>query len=341
MADSVFLGDGVEVDAAGGLSGDGTAADPLAVEVDGVTLEINGSNDLALTGALPTDSTVTVPGIGVTSTDGLVLVNTTDAAAGAQQYSPRLRLRGEGWKTDATAASQTVDFAAEVQPVQGTSAPSGNFILKASINGGAFFTAGTFDSAGNLLVPGAYILGSADTSGVRLDLESGDLAVREGDDSAAGNLKARDITSTGTIVGVSQTLSNSLTFANRFRIVDNGVNGAGRFTDISGNNTYDITLADWGTTLSAEEVTVADNAVLQGPATAIGTLTIALGTDNNVGVFILTSAGAPVEVSDPGTFFSVTKDTASSVNVYYETGAYRIQNLRGGARAMRILLIGG
>lgn len=54
MPDSVFLGRGVSVAAAGALSGDGSsAANPLTVEVDGVTIEINGSNDLALTRDIP------------------------------------------------------------------------------------------------------------------------------------------------------------------------------------------------------------------------------------------------------------------------------------------------
>ena len=77
-------------------------------------------------------------GIGATSADGLVLQNTTDAAAGAQQWSPRLRWHGEGWKTDATAASQEVDWIAELQPVEGAANPSANLVFSTSINGGAF-----------------------------------------------------------------------------------------------------------------------------------------------------------------------------------------------------------
>ena len=41
-------------------------------------------------------STVTRDAIGVTSTDGFVLQNTTAAAAGAQQMSPRVRFDGFG-----------------------------------------------------------------------------------------------------------------------------------------------------------------------------------------------------------------------------------------------------
>lgn len=41
----------------------------------------------------------------------------------------------------------------------------------------------------------AVVIGAATTAGVRLDLESGDLAVREGDDSDYGNTRGRDFTS--------------------------------------------------------------------------------------------------------------------------------------------------
>lgn len=73
-----------------------------------------------------------------TETSGLALVNETAAGAGAQQISPALRLRGYGWKTDATAASQSVDFRAHVVPVQGAAAATGYLTLQASINGGAY-----------------------------------------------------------------------------------------------------------------------------------------------------------------------------------------------------------
>lgn len=59
-------------------------------------------------------------GIGTTSTDGLLLTNTTAAAVGAQQYSPRLRLRGNGWATGSGGSSKTADWIVEVKPSQST-----------------------------------------------------------------------------------------------------------------------------------------------------------------------------------------------------------------------------
>lgn len=86
--------------------------------------------------------------IGAVSTDGLVLQNTTAAAAGAQQWSPRLHLIGQGWKTTATAGSQTVDWIAEVQPVQGAANPTSNLVFSTSVNGGAYAQILTLNTSG-------------------------------------------------------------------------------------------------------------------------------------------------------------------------------------------------
>lgn len=68
-----------------------------------------------------------------TSTDGLTLQNTTAATAGVTvQISPRLRWQGTAWDT---AASQTMDFWAEVLPVSAAT-PSGSWRLVSSLNGG-------------------------------------------------------------------------------------------------------------------------------------------------------------------------------------------------------------
>lgn len=91
-------------------------------------------------------------GLATTSTDGLALVNTTDAAAGAQQISPRLLVQGNGWKTDATAASQTVAAFFEVLPVQGAAAPSALIRFGSIINGAAATFPMTLTSAGVLTI---------------------------------------------------------------------------------------------------------------------------------------------------------------------------------------------
>lgn len=282
----------------GTLSG---AAKAIAVDSTGrlrVAIEEGGGTFTELV-------SIVIDGIGTTSETGLIVENTTAAAAGAQQYSPMLCQEGQGWKTDATAGSQSVEFCWEVQPVQGTSAPTANYILKRSINGGAFSTVGTFTSAGN------FTSGSTITSGAAI------ISASEVRASAVSNFN----------------------WAGRSRLFST-IDGNVRVTDTNSINTYDITLADWGTTNSAESVSVANDAVLAGPSSGSGFLVVTIGTDNNVCTFALTGTNAPVEINDPGTLCSVTATTASSINVYYSSG-YQIENKRGGTRALRIQLIGG
>ena len=78
--------------------------------------------------------------MGVTPNDalGLRLQNTTNAAAGAQQWSPGLTMQANGWKTDATAASQPVEFMLDARSVQDAAAPTGYWGVYPSINNAAY-----------------------------------------------------------------------------------------------------------------------------------------------------------------------------------------------------------
>lgn len=99
------------------------------------------SSTIALTSTIAANNKITqgaAINIGTTSTDGIVLQNTTAAAAGAQQFSPRIRLTGQGWKTNATAGSQTVDWGIENVPVQGAANPTANLTFSAQVNGGGY-----------------------------------------------------------------------------------------------------------------------------------------------------------------------------------------------------------
>lgn len=96
------------------------------------------------------------------NSSGLWLQNSTAAANNAQQISPSLVLEGQGWKTNSTAASQSVKFNFDVLPVQGTANPSGNLRIGASINAGAYSTVGTLTSGGN------FGLGSATSPSANL-----------------------------------------------------------------------------------------------------------------------------------------------------------------------------
>jgi hypothetical protein len=83
--------------------------------------------------------TDTQNGIGVTSTDGLVLTNNTAAANAAQQWSPRLRFRGYGWETSGTDTSLSVDWIIENQTVQSTLTEPGSLLaFSYASNSGAY-----------------------------------------------------------------------------------------------------------------------------------------------------------------------------------------------------------
>lgn len=100
-------------------------------------------------------------GLGVTPTVTLLITNSTAAANNAQQVSGSIAWEGFGWKTTATAASQSVRFQAYVLPVQGASLPSGVFTLSSSINGGAYANALTYTTAGVLTITGGFTSGGS------------------------------------------------------------------------------------------------------------------------------------------------------------------------------------
>lgn len=105
---------------------------------------------------------------------GLLLENTTDAAAGAQQFSPMLQWRGQGWKLAATAASQSVQFAAQLEPTEGGVTPGGHLQFKTNINGIGYVDGVAFGTNGQVLAidgnsgtPG-YAFASNQNTGLKL-----------------------------------------------------------------------------------------------------------------------------------------------------------------------------
>lgn len=112
-------------------SGNATA---IASQTGTGTKFVVDTSPVIVTPAITTTATLSRNGIAATSTDGYVIQNTTAAAAGAQQWSPRVHWIGQGWKTTATAASQTVDWIAELQPIQGATTPTSVFALSEQDN---------------------------------------------------------------------------------------------------------------------------------------------------------------------------------------------------------------
>jgi hypothetical protein len=97
--------------------------------------------------------TIQKDAIAATSTDGLVLQNTTPATAGVPvQQSPRLRFRSHVWNTT-TPADNVNDWMIESLPTTGAT-PAGLLKIGQSLNGGAVTFPLTLSSAGNLTITG-------------------------------------------------------------------------------------------------------------------------------------------------------------------------------------------
>jgi hypothetical protein len=111
----------------------GTSPISVATGTTTPALSLLANVDYAFTAS----QSITRAGIGTTSTDGVLLTNTTAAAAGAQQWSPRLHFTGKGWQTTGP-ASESVDFILEVQPSQATTHPTASLVISSSVNGGAY-----------------------------------------------------------------------------------------------------------------------------------------------------------------------------------------------------------
>lgn len=69
VTDPLGLNAAVTVAAAGALSGDGTSGSPLAVKVDGVTVTINGGNQLAMLSQVVYVATLELTPVGINSLD--------------------------------------------------------------------------------------------------------------------------------------------------------------------------------------------------------------------------------------------------------------------------------
>lgn len=89
-------------------------------------------------------------------------------------------------------------------------------------------------------------------------------------------------------------------------------------------------------------VDVADSGEIALPDT-VALLIIINWSDGKVGLFsIAYNYNACILVSDPGDAFSVTKDTASKINVYYDSasGGYTLQNKRGATKTIAVHIMG-
>jgi hypothetical protein len=161
-----------------------------------------------------------------TSADGLILSDATAASAGNQQYSPRVRWTGQGWKTNATAASQTVDWIAENQPVQGAANPATSLIFSSQVNAGGYTNNVWFSSLGTVgigVAPGSTFTLDVKTAGstyVRLT------SVNISSDAAYYETDGTNSASSGLLAGSGCGAGNWAVFASGCRFTINQSGGA-------------------------------------------------------------------------------------------------------------------
>lgn len=131
--------------------------------------------------------TVNLTALGTTPSSGVTLTNTTAAAAGAQQVSPSLTWTGQGWKTNAPAASQTINWRSYVLPVQNVNNPPTSVWKLDFDNGTGSYTQGlTYTPGGSpsLTLGGTGAAGTVsigvDYNGTNLSFSSNTLALSAG-----------------------------------------------------------------------------------------------------------------------------------------------------------------
>lgn len=149
-------------------------------------------------------------GTGVSTARADILADTLRLSGGALRFGSTI----DGSSARILRNGTALDF------VAGFTSTTPATINAGPVNG----TTGTFSTA--------VVVGTADTNGARLDLESGSLAVREGDDSDYAPLKALTLTTTGLIqsdANIQITTNNTYfraknTGATQYNLI--GVNGS-------------------------------------------------------------------------------------------------------------------
>lgn len=261
--------------AAGTLTGatlaSGVTASSLTSFGSGPAIGAATGTSLSLTSLFTTTQS-----IGATSTDGLLLTNTTAAALGAQQWSPRVHLAGRGWQTSGS-SSVTTEFWEEVQPVQGSSAPTANWVLTSKIGGAAAAAGLTVDSAGNGTFAGTIKAGSGPTTlvdsvGKVLSASLNTVAVANGGTGLTSGTSGGVLayTATGTLASSGALAANALVIGG----------GAGVAPSTTATGTGVLTAL--GVNVGSAGAFVAFNGALGTPSS--GTLTSATGLPVSTGI---------------------------------------------------------
>lgn len=120
------------------------------------TTPAGGAFNPAIDNVFTATQSITIAPAANTVVNGLELKDTTAAPVnGSQQFSPALYFLGNGRKTNATAASQPVEFRIVDIPIEGGAVPSGSLAIDANVNSTGWTRYFNFYSGGGLGVGGA------------------------------------------------------------------------------------------------------------------------------------------------------------------------------------------
>lgn len=271
--------------------------------------------------------------IGAGNSDGIVVRNATAAAAGAQQFSPALRFSAQGWRTNATAQSEQVDWTFINEAVQGTADPSSNLTFNFQVNSAGYAqkfkmgSGGTFDAAAGYTIGGVALAAANLSNGV-----SGSGAV------ALVNAPTFIAPILGAATGTSLTLANGTVNGLQFTAAA-GTNGAlamgagGSLIFILGSTVdafavndhgsttiFGVTEGTPGTPTSTAVTTPGNLAILNTTAIPAGG-TAAKGylfsSTSNFGVFF--GSGAPTLSAAQGSLYLRSDGSSTSTRAYVNT----------------------
>jgi len=220
--------------------------------------------------------------LGTTLGTGISLINRTAAASGLQQQSPSLCMTGQGWKTNATAASQEVDWCATALPIQGAANPSSSLVFSDQINGGGFNAAMSLNSSGSLNLGLGLTIGGAAPSG-HVPLGNGTNYV----DGQLATANLSDVTNAG-----SWTPSDQSGATLTFTAVSVSYTKIGNMVFVYGRLTFPSTANGSGVLIGGLPATVANQnyASAPGVCNSNGTISVQAQPIKNATTFFLLNA---------------------------------------------------
>jgi hypothetical protein len=96
------------------------------------------SFDFSVANSFTAAQTVSLAPAANTSTTGFTLSSSNSATSGNQIYSPAFVFTGSGFKTNSTAGAQSLNYKIELQPSQGSVAPTNYLLISNQINGAGY-----------------------------------------------------------------------------------------------------------------------------------------------------------------------------------------------------------